>query len=122
MGIIGALCVGFGMLWARRILPKSRPVFIGITGVGAWLAVMLGALATAVELGISGTVPLDTVLPAMLGVHAVIGIGEAVITMAAVAAVLATRPDLIYVNNLTDRELGRTAPPVPAAPAGVREV
>jgi cobalt/nickel transport system permease protein len=31
----------------------------------------------------------------MLGVHAVIGAGEAVITVAAVSAVLATRPDLI---------------------------
>jgi cobalt/nickel transport system permease protein len=40
-------------------------------------------------------VPLGTVLPAMLGVHAVIAVGEAVITVAAVSAVLATRPDLI---------------------------
>ena len=32
----------------------------------------------------------------MLGVHAVIGAGEAVITVAAVSAVLATRPDLIH--------------------------
>ena len=40
--------------------------------------------------------PLGTVLPAMLGVHAIIGIGEAVITVAAVSAVLATRPDLIH--------------------------
>ena len=41
--------------------------------------------------------PLGTALPAMLGVHALIGIGEAVITVAAVGAVLATRPDLIAV-------------------------
>ena len=40
--------------------------------------------------------PLATVLPAMLGVHAVIGVGEAAITVAAVSAVLATRPDLIH--------------------------
>ena len=33
----------------------------------------------------SDTVPLATSLPAMLGVHALIGIGEAVITVAAVA-------------------------------------
>ena len=66
-----------------------------ISAVGAWLAVMAGATATALELAISGTVPLGTVLPAMLGVHALIGVGEAVITVAAVSAVLATRPDLI---------------------------
>ena len=31
----------------------------------------------------------------MLGTHALIGAGEAVITVAAVSAVLATRPDLV---------------------------
>ncbi|MGI8511908.1 MAG: energy-coupling factor ABC transporter permease, partial [Solirubrobacteraceae bacterium] len=49
-------------------------------------------------LALSGTVPLGTVLPAMLGVHALIGIGEAVITVAAVSAVLAARPDLITIK------------------------
>ena len=38
---------------------------------------MAGAVACSFELAISGTVPLGTVLPAMLGVHALIGIGEA---------------------------------------------
>jgi cobalt/nickel transport system permease protein len=57
--------------------------------------VMAGATTTSVELALSGTVPLGTVLPAMLGVHALIGIGEAVITVAAVSAVVATRPDLV---------------------------
>ena len=56
---------------------------------------MLGAAATALELALSGTVPLHVVLPAMLGTHALIGAGEAVITVAAVSAVLSTRPDLI---------------------------
>ena len=70
-------------------------MILAISAVGAWLAVMLGATATAFELALSGTVPLHTVLPAMLGTHALTGAGEAVITVAAVSAVLATRPDLI---------------------------
>jgi cobalt/nickel transport system permease protein len=95
MGVIGALGVGLGMVAARKILPQTRVAFLSVTAVGAWLAVMAGALATSIELGLSGTVPLATVLPAMLGVHAIIALGEAVITVAAVSAVLATRPDLI---------------------------
>ena len=95
MGVIGGLVVGGLMVAARRVLPASRTTTLAIAGAGAWLAVMAGAAATAVELGISGTVPLGTVLPAMLGVHAVIGAGEAVITVAAVSAVLATRPDVL---------------------------
>jgi cobalt/nickel transport system permease protein len=76
-----------------------------VVAAGAWLSVMAGAAACSVQLALSGTVPLDTVLPAMLGVHAVIGVGEAVISVAAVSAVIATRPDLIG---------GLDAPPQPA--------
>ena len=95
MGVIGALLVGGLMVAARAALPRSRGVLLGVSAVGAWLAVMAGAAATSVELAISGTVPLGTVLPAMLGVHALIGIGEGVITAAAVSAVLASRPDIV---------------------------
>jgi cobalt/nickel transport system permease protein len=95
MGIIGALGVGFLMQGARHVLPRTRAGFLAIVAGGSWVAVMAGALATSVELGSSGTVPLGTVLPAMLGVHALIGIGEAVITVSAVSAVLASRPDLV---------------------------
>ena len=95
MGVIGGVVVGGLMVAARRVLPNTRGALLGVAAGGAWLAVMAGAAACAAELAISGTVPLATVLPAMLGVHTVIGIGEAVITVAAVSAVLVTRPDLI---------------------------
>jgi cobalt/nickel transport system permease protein len=95
MGVIGALLVGGLMVAAGKLAGRARVPFLAICGGGAWLAVMAGATATSVELALSGTVPLGTVLPAMLGVHALIGIGEAVVTVAAVSAVLATRPDLL---------------------------
>jgi cobalt/nickel transport system permease protein len=96
MGVIGGVVVGGLMLAARRALPNTRGALLGVTAIGAWLAVMAGAAACSVELALSDTVPLGTVLPAMLGVHSIIGAGEAVITVAAVSAVLATRPDLIH--------------------------
>jgi cobalt/nickel transport system permease protein len=95
MGVIGALVVGGLMVAARRVLPKRPGVLLAVAGAGAWLAVVAGAVACSFELAISGTVPLGTVLPAMLGVHAVIGAGEAAITVAAVGAVLSTRPDVV---------------------------
>jgi cobalt/nickel transport system permease protein len=95
MGVVGALVVGGLMLAAQRVLPSNRAAFLGVVGVGAWLAVVAGSIACALELAVSGTVPLGTVLPAMLGVHLLIGIGEAVITVAAVSAVLSTRPDVV---------------------------
>ena len=92
MGVLGALVVGGMIHFTRTAAPKAT---LAIAGFGAWLAVMAGATATALELAISGTVPLGTVLPAMLGTHLLIGVGEAVITVAAVSAVLTTRPDLV---------------------------
>jgi cobalt/nickel transport system permease protein len=92
MGVIGALLVGGLITAAKAVAPKA---ILAISAAGAWLAVMAGATATACELALSGTVPLGTVLPAMLGTHALVGAGEAVITVAAVSAVLSTRPDLV---------------------------
>ena len=51
------------------MLPHTRGAFLGIVAVVSWLAVMVGAAVTSVELALSDTVPLGTVLPAMLGVH-----------------------------------------------------
>jgi cobalt/nickel transport system permease protein len=105
MGVAGALVVGLLFVGTRELLPKTRPVLLALSAGAAWLAVMVGATLTSLELAASGTVPLGTVLPAMLGVHAVIGIGEAVVTVAALSAVLATRPDLVAVRDLRPAEL-----------------
>lgn len=96
MGVVGGLGAGLILAAGRRALPQTRGALLGTGAVAAWSAVMLSALACSIELGVSGTVPLATVLPAMLGVHALIGAGEAVITVAALGAVLASRPDLIH--------------------------
>ena len=96
MGVIGGLVVGSLMFAARKALPNTRGALLGVIAVGAWLAIVVSAAAVSVELALSDTVPLGTVLPAMLGVHAIIGLGEAAITVAAVSAVLVTRPDLIH--------------------------
>lgn len=78
-----------GGLWERgRILAA--------TAVAAWCSVMLASGACAVELAVSGTSPLKVALPAMAGVHALIGIGEAIITCLVVSFVLKVRPDLVY--------------------------
>jgi cobalt/nickel transport system permease protein len=95
MGVLGALLAGLAVAAAMKVVPHSRAFFLGVVGTVSWLAVMVGAAATSVELALSDTIPLGTSLPPMLGVHSLIGIGEAVITVAAVSAVLVSRPDLV---------------------------
>ena len=92
MGLLTAL-IGYGLY--RSVYKQSQGVRLGVAGLAAWLSVMAGALVTALQLWLSGTSPLNIVLPAMLGVHALIGLGEALITVAALAFIVRTRPDLL---------------------------
>ncbi len=66
------------------------------TGIAAWLSVVVAAILTAIELALSGTVPLMVALIAMTSWHLIIGIGEAMITIVAVSFIWRTRPDLFY--------------------------
>lgn len=92
MGLLTAL-LGYGLY--RGVAARSHGVKLAVAGVAAWLSVMAAALATALQLWLSGTAALGVVVPAMLGVHAIIGIGEALITTAALALIFKTRPDII---------------------------
>ena len=92
MGLVTA-AIGYGLY--RSVSGQSRAVKLGAAGVAAWLSVMAGALLTALQLWLSGTSELGIVIPAMLGVHAIIGLGEAFITVSALAFILQTRPDLL---------------------------
>jgi cobalt/nickel transport system permease protein len=92
MGILTAV-IGFGLY--RLVLGRSRGIRLAVAGVAAWTATMSAALLTSLELWLSGTTRLEIVIPAMLGVHTLIGIGEALITVAAIAFIEQTRPDLL---------------------------
>lgn len=90
--------VGYGvfraLLW---VLPKTRGSVAGASFVAAVVSVPASALAFLGFYALGGVtdVPLGTVVSAMIGVHVLIGIGEAAITMITVSSVLAARPDLI---------------------------
>jgi cobalt/nickel transport system permease protein len=117
-GVLGALLAGLAVGAAMKVVPArrgARGAFLSLVGVVSWLAVMIGATATSFELALSDTIPLATSLPPMLGVHALIAIGEAVITVAAVSAVLVSRPDLVA---LAPEELRRPLAAPAARPVG----
>ena len=68
---------------------------MAVAGVAAWLSTVTAALLASLQLWLSGTSRLEIVLPAMLGVHVLIGLGEAIVTVAALAFIEQTRPDLL---------------------------
>lgn len=90
---------GFALfLLFRRYLPKTRSGVIAATGLAAGLSVVLSAAAFSLEwlFGATAPVPFDTVFAAMVGIHLLIGVGEAVISALTLGAVMSTRPDLVY--------------------------
>jgi len=99
MGIITSV-IGFGLY--RMVVSRKRGLRIAFAGIGAWIATMAAALFTALQLWLSGTTRLEIVVPAMLGVHVLIGLGEALITMAALTYIEQTRPDLLGIENSKD--------------------
>jgi cobalt/nickel transport system permease protein len=92
MGLLTVL-MGYGLY--RGMARRSARTRLLTAGVAAWLSVIAGALSTSLQLWLSGTAMLSVVVPAMLGVHALIGLGEALITVGALAFIFRTRPDLV---------------------------
>jgi cobalt/nickel transport system permease protein len=95
MAIVG-VTVSYMVFRTVHRLAGGRSVGIYVSGfAAAWTSVEVAALGTALELAISGTSPANLAIPAMGGIHALIGIGEGLITVGALAFLHATRRDLI---------------------------
>lgn len=78
----------------RSVLRDDRGRLIAAS-VAAWCTIVVVAVVCAMELAWSGATPLRLVVPAMAGIHMVIGLGEAVITMLILSAIAKTRPELL---------------------------
>ncbi|MEV8553306.1 energy-coupling factor ABC transporter permease [Streptomyces glaucescens] len=81
-----------------KVLPRTRRSVTAASFAASLLSVPAAALAFTFLYWIGGTtdVAIGKVAGAMVGVHLLIGIGEAAITALTVGAVIAVRPDLVY--------------------------
>jgi cobalt/nickel transport system permease protein len=80
---------------AERLAGRSRWVLLAAGFAAGWTSVFVSSLAVGLQLSLSGTSPANLAIPAMAGVHAVIGVGEGLITAGALALLYAARPDLL---------------------------
>lgn len=105
--VLGANILNMGLIgtFAGYYLYKAVRSIVGFntwrgmatgTAVAAWVSVVVAAFVCAIQLGLSGTVPFNVAITAMLIWHVLIGIGEAIITVIALSYVWRTRPDLLY--------------------------
>jgi cobalt/nickel transport system permease protein len=97
MGLIGTFCGYYLYRSVRLTIGRDSWRAMAIaTAVSAWTSVFIASILVAIQLALSGTVPLNVALSAMAFWHLLIGIGEALITLVVVSFIWRTRPDLLY--------------------------
>ncbi len=78
-----------------RLLPRARSSRLLAGFIAAWSSTVGSALLAALELALSGTSPANIAIPAMGWIHVLIGLGEGLITLGALAFLTAVRPGLL---------------------------
>ncbi|MCL5995652.1 MAG: PDGLE domain-containing protein [Chloroflexi bacterium] len=101
MAVIG-VTVSYAVYRVVQKIAAGRPWGTFVGGLAAaWFSIVIASLAAALELALSGTSPANVAVPAMGGIHMLIGIGEALITAGALAFLSATRRDLLKPGDAT---------------------
>jgi cobalt/nickel transport system permease protein len=100
MAVVTSLVGFFTYRGCTRAATGRKGMLISSFAAG-WLSVVVTALFASVELALSGTSSLQFVLPVMVGIHMMIGIGEGFLTAFALSFITTARPDLVE---------GQTAP------------
>lgn len=99
MGVVGVAVSYFVYRTIQRLAGGKSWGFFAGGFLAAWASIFIAALAVALQLAFSGTSPANLAVPAMAGIHALIGIGEGLITAGALALIYATRPDLLQAGR-----------------------
>lgn len=81
---------------------KTWGIFVG-GALAAWFSIVIAALACALELAASGISPANVAVPAMGVIHMLIGLGEAGITVGALAFLYAARRDLLHIGEVAPK-------------------
>jgi cobalt/nickel transport system permease protein len=99
MAVIG-VAVSYGVYQVFRKISRGQKWGVFAGGfAAAWMSIFIASLAAAMQLAASGTSPANLALPAMAGIHALIGIGEGLITVGALSFIYAARRDLLKLEK-----------------------
>ena len=89
-----------------KFIGKNKTSIIGVSVVSGIITVVFSSIAFTLEYAIGGTIsiPVSSVLVAMISTHFLIGIGEGVITALIVGLLVRVRPDLVYAYDRNDSD------------------
>jgi len=99
MALIGVAVAYFTYTTVRKLIRAEQAGILVGGALAAWLSILIAALACALELALSGTSPASLAVPAMAGIHMLIGLGEATITVGALGFLYSARRDLFLTNE-----------------------
>jgi len=100
MGLVASFVGYYLYRVVSALMGEGRTSTLVGSFVGGWASVLVVSVVCAIELAVSGRFPLGVALPAMAGVHALIGIGEGLITAVALGFLTAARPDLLELQKV----------------------
>lgn len=94
MAVLGVF-VSYAVYRLVHKLANGKPwgIFAG-SAVSAWASIFIASLSCGIMLALSGTSPANIAIPAMAAIHAIIGVGEAIITIGAISFLYTVRKDL----------------------------
>jgi len=99
MAVVGVF-VSYAVYSILQGLFKKRTWGVMAAGfIAAWSSIFIASLSAALQLALSGTSPANIAIPAMGAIHALIGIGEGLITTGALAFIYAARKDLLNIGE-----------------------
>ena len=99
MAVVGVAVAYFVSNLFKRWFGDKRWAALLTAFAAGWFSIFIAALAASLELALSGTSPANIAIPAMGGIHALIGIGEGLITLGAVSLVMSSKPQLLEKNT-----------------------
>jgi len=87
-----------------KFIGKNKTSIIAASVVSGIITVVFSSIAFTLEYAIGGTIsiPVSSVLVAMISTHFLIGIGEGIITALIVGLLVRVRPDLVYAYDRND--------------------
>ena len=105
MAIVTTTTSWFIVKYWIKFIGKNKTSIVTISVLAGILSVVFSSIAFTIQYAIGGTIsiPVGTVLIAMVTTHLIIGLGEGIITALIITLLIRVRPDLVYAFDRNDK-------------------
>ena len=105
MAIVTSATSWFIVKYWIKFIGKNKTSIVTVSVLAGILSVVFSSIAFTIQYAIGGTIsiPVGTVLIAMVTTHLIIGLGEGIITALIITLLMRVRPDLVYAFDRNDK-------------------